>query len=128
MQLRSGRQHKVATRQHLTPALPAATPPRTSSSLRWAATDSSPLQHLTLCSCAHLHLCAASCQVLLLTFCNLRWAQTAALDAARKALENTRSRAPSRPDPSRTFSYTDTKYADVLVAPGCTTRRMSSRG
>ena len=67
-------------------------------------------------------------EVLLLTFCNLRWAQTAALDAARKALENTRSRAPSRPDPSRTFSYTDTKCADVPVAPGCTTRRMSSRG
>lgn len=37
--------------------------------------------------------------------------QTAALDAARKALENTRARAPSRPDPSRTFTYTATKWA-----------------
>lgn len=35
--------------------------------------------------------------------------QTAALEAAKKALENTRSRAPSRPDPSRTFTYTATK-------------------
>lgn len=37
--------------------------------------------------------------------------QTAALEAARAALQNTRARAPSRPDPSRVFTYTDTKCA-----------------
>lgn len=107
MQLRSGRQHNAPTRRHLTPTLPATTPPRTSSSLRWAASACSPVQPDGLADEHLVQMCTARCQALLLTGCTCheRRRRPSTQRARRwRTLAPGRPPAPTPPAPSPTLT------------------------